>query len=298
MSERPSLHPAPEVRVDRCFLGSSLAVTLWTCGIAHRRPSPEHAQSEFVLAFPHAGSFVLHTEGRSDLIDEGSVALFNAGVPYRTSHPHGCGDRGSTLVVPRKVLADILSDWDPGAPFRDGKLLSVAAVSPPAAYWRQRLLVARLGHADGVDPLEAEETALGIVRDVLAALRLPRRGRAPRAREIAEDARSHLRGAFPEPLRLAELSARLRVSPFQLCRAFRAHTGMPLHRYRTSLRLKAAIERLAGADLAGLAFDLGFASHSHFTSAFRREFGVTPSAARRLLARGGRLAPPRISGPS
>jgi len=291
------------VRIDRCFLGSSLAVTLWSCAIAHRRPSPEHAQKEFVLAFPHAGSFVLHTEGRSDLIDEGSVALFNAGEPYRTSHPHGCGDRGSTLVLPRAVLADILSEWDPEAPFRNGNLLSVAAVSPPAAYWRQRLLVARLGHGDGIDPLEAEETALGIVREVLAALRLPRRGRArrgggSRGREIAEDARSHLRGAFPEPLGLAELSARLRVSPFQLCRAFRAHTGVPLHRYRTSLRLKAAIERLAGADLAGLAFDLGFASHSHFTSAFRREFGMTPSAARRLLARGGRPAPTRISGSS
>ncbi|MFH1680297.1 MAG: helix-turn-helix domain-containing protein [Candidatus Eisenbacteria bacterium] len=30
-----------------------------------------------------------------------------------------------------------------------------------------------------------------------------------------------------------------------------------------------------------LALDVGFASHSHFTDAFRREFGVSPSDLRR-----------------
>jgi AraC family transcriptional regulator len=33
-------------------------------------------------------------------------------------------------------------------------------------------------------------------------------------------------------------------------------------------------------NLSGLAFDLGYASHSHFTSVFRRHFGVTPSQMR------------------
>ena len=57
---------------------------------------------------------------------------------------------------------------------------------------------------------------------------------------------------------------------------------MPLHRYLTRLRLRAALERLAGGanDLTALALDLGFSSHSHFADAFRREFGRTPSAVR------------------
>ncbi|WP_348652834.1 AraC family transcriptional regulator [Polyangium sp. y55x31] len=43
---------------------------------------------------------------------------------------------------------------------------------------------------------------------------------------------------------------------------------------------------LGGArDLTALALDLGFADHSHFTNAFRREFGCSPSAVRRLLER-------------
>jgi len=39
---------------------------------------------------------------------------------------------------------------------------------------------------------------------------------------------------------------------------------------------------LDGAELAPLALDLGFASHSHFTAAFRAAYGVVPSALRRL----------------
>ena len=48
----------------------------------------------------------------------------------------------------------------------------------------------------------------------------------------------------------------------------------------------AALERLAvGADdLTTLALELGFSSHSHFTDAFRREFGRPPSAARKTSA--------------
>jgi AraC-like DNA-binding protein len=34
-------------------------------------------------------------------------------------------------------------------------------------------------------------------------------------------------------------------------------------------------------DITGLALDLGFSSHSHFTDVFRREFGSTPSEIRK-----------------
>jgi AraC family transcriptional regulator len=76
----------------------------------------------------------------------------------------------------------------------------------------------------------------------------------------------------------------VRVSVFHLCRTFRAVTGQTIHAYRTQLRLRAALERVEYAsDLSAVALDLGFSSHSHFTAAFRRAFGVTPSGVRRAL---------------
>jgi AraC-like DNA-binding protein len=86
---------------------------------------------------------------------------------------------------------------------------------------------------------------------------------------------------FGERLTLADLAHTAGCSSFHLARIFRAQMGTTLHAHLTQVRLRAAMERLVPrADLAGLSFELGFSSHSHFTSAFRRAFGATPSAVR------------------
>ena len=57
---------------------------------------------------------------------------------------------------------------------------------------------------------------------------------------------------------------------------------LTLHAWQSRLRLLSGLERVAepGIDLGEVANDLGYASHSHFTTAFRRAFGITPSAFR------------------
>ena len=45
----------------------------------------------------------------------------------------------------------------------------------------------------------------------------------------------------------------------------------------------------SGDDLTAIALDAGFASHSHFTARFRRFYGCTPTALRRV-ATAGRIA--------
>jgi AraC-like DNA-binding protein len=53
------------------------------------------------------------------------------------------------------------------------------------------------------------------------------------------------------------------------------------------LRLRLALERLLdpGTDILTLALELGYSSHSHFTSAFRRCYGCQPSVWRRLAGK-------------
>ena len=69
------------------------------------------------------------------------------------------------------------------------------------------------------------------------------------------------------------------ASAFHVCRVFREQTGHTIHRYLTELRLRTALSRLEDCpdDILGLAVELGFANHSHFTTVFRAAFGVTPS---------------------
>ncbi|MEP7122958.1 MAG: AraC family transcriptional regulator [Byssovorax sp.] len=93
-----------------------------------------------------------------------------------------------------------------------------------------------------------------------------------RAREYLH---AHYREAVPLE-RLAELSG---LSKFHLVRAFRAAVGVPPHAYQQRLRLTRSLHLLReGLAPSAIAYQLGFADQSHYTRAFRVEFGTTPGA--------------------
>lgn len=85
---------------------------------------------------------------------------------------------------------------------------------------------------------------------------------------------------------LGEIAQAVAASPFPLAPRFKRATGVGLHGYRTQLRMAQSLARLGDGegDLTGLALDLGYSSHSHFTAAFEAHFGVAPGRARGLLA--------------
>jgi AraC-like DNA-binding protein len=83
---------------------------------------------------------------------------------------------------------------------------------------------------------------------------------------------------------LARIARDVGATPVYLTQAFAAVEHEPLYRYQRRLRLARALRLLdEPIDLTTLALECGFASHSHFTAAFRGVYGVAPSA---LRARG------------
>jgi AraC family transcriptional regulator len=141
-----------------------------------------------------------------------------------------------------------------------------------------------------VDDLQIEETVAGLLVAVLATAygavgsshRWPTVASQDR---VLNRTRALLALLFREPLGLTEIAKAVGSSTFHLSRLFRRATGVTLHGWRHRLRLHAALEAIArpesGHDLTGIALDLGFSSHSHFTSAFHTAFGKTQSAIRR-----------------
>jgi AraC-like DNA-binding protein len=196
------------------------------------------------------------------------------------------------------VLADAFAAYDPSVldhpeePFR----ASWAPFQSSTALLLHRFRTA-VRNARAMDPalnkLALDESALwlldAVARDAAGfgkrAKRHERHDTHRAHRALAEDTRAVLSEDISAPLPLAVIARRVRSSPFHLARVFRRRAGLPIHKYLARLRLRVALQRLAEgeSDLTRLAFSVGFSSHSHFSDAFRREFGHSPSSIRSEL---------------
>jgi AraC-like DNA-binding protein len=78
---------------------------------------------------------------------------------------------------------------------------------------------------------------------------------------------------------LAEWGRQVGASGRTLARAFAADTGIPFGRWRSQLRLQAAISALAAGEPVGnVSRRVGYESSSAFGAAFRQQTGMTPAA--------------------
>lgn len=97
-----------------------------------------------------------------------------------------------------------------------------------------------------------------------------------------EQAISFIDANLGADLSLASLARLASMSPSTFARLFKASVGATPHSFVLSRRLERAEMLLHGAaSLSEIALLVGFASQSHFTEAFRRLTGRTPSNVRR-----------------
>jgi AraC-like DNA-binding protein len=112
---------------------------------------------------------------------------------------------------------------------------------------------------------------------------------------LVDATREHLAASYAErTLPLARLAADVGASPYHLARVFRAVTGCSIHQYRMQLRLRAALAGLATRQpVTDLAMSCGFASPSHLSQLFRRQFKIPPSQLRSELLNRLTAGPPQ-----
>ena len=96
-----------------------------------------------------------------------------------------------------------------------------------------------------------------------------------RARQVAD----RLAAAPADGRTLAQWGHEVGASDRTLARAFRTGTGLTFGRWRTLVRIRAALAALAaGVPVGVVAQRVGYDSDSAFVQAFRRETGLTPAA--------------------
>jgi AraC-like DNA-binding protein len=252
------------------FASALVQVREVRCGARRGGDGGDERSSEPCVAIPLRGCYALDRCRRTVIADPNTAVFFDAVAPYRVAHPADDGD--VSFVV--GWSADELPAPPP----------THVALDPAAQLRIRRFRRALL---DGrVETLAAEETAIGLLADLL-------RTQVPelnlRRTTAVERTKAFFGERFREKLTLGDAARAAGISAFGLTRAFRAATGMTLHRYLTALRHAAALDALAAGapDLTRLALDTGFAHHSHLTKTFARAFGASPSAVRAELSRPG-----------
>jgi AraC-like DNA-binding protein len=235
--------------------------------------------------FPRTHVRIRHASAPPFLAGPSVVTLYNEGQEYQRGAVSAEGDRCDWIAVRPAILEDAVAAMAPSAPRGSKRLFPTSHVrSDSVVYLRQRCVFERLARAgqQPMDSLDLDETVLSllelVMREACAAARhVPEPTAGQRA--LVAEARLLLVHHAGHRVGLADVASRLHCSVLHLCRTFRRVQGSTVHSYLMRLRLRLALERLAdgGGDLTRIALDAGFCSHSHFTAAFRREFGTTPS---------------------
>ena len=237
---------------------------------------PSGHEDRHQIVVPYHGLFAYHVGSKRLLVDTNGLLLISPGWDFRDEHPvAGLGHGALLFTPPPEVLQEVCNaSGGVSAAFRSPTRTAAAGLGLLANVIRNAGATA--------DPLERDELVICLIRRAL--LCAPSQvggggGVVRRAKEV-------LHSRSGERMTLSEVAAVVGVSPVYLTQEFTRAEGIPLYRYQRRLRLGRALAELPDCDdITGLALDLGFCSHSHFTSAFRASFGLTPSEYRASSSR-------------
>ncbi|MGL4232551.1 MAG: helix-turn-helix transcriptional regulator [Casimicrobium sp.] len=253
----------------RCALVSTQSVLAERVDLleANDEWSGEYASNAFKIIVPLRGHFYARTDDGEALIDNTSVMVSTRDAVYRMRKPV----RQTSVVV--TVRDEALSEQ-----WMQGRSGSTSAMIDSKCASRIHALA-----SPNDDRLAREEYSLVLASSLARATartQASTRSASTRMTCALARARDFLIERFCDDICLSDVANAAFISPYQLSRAFKARHGVAVFAYRERLRIAKALACLSTRrdEIADLAFELGYASHSHFTASFRRAVGVTPSA--------------------
>jgi AraC family transcriptional regulator len=229
--------------------------------------SDEYASNALKLVVPLRGHFYARTDGGDALIDGTSVLVSGRDGVYRMRKPVW---QSSVVITVRDE--SLYERWT------RGRIGSASAMIDSKCTSEIHALAKNVNNR-----LACEERSLSVIASLACSVLhadVHHRNTSVRMVHALDRAREFLLHRFCDDISLTDVANAAYVSPFQLSRTFKTRYGVAVFAYRERLRIARALERLSkrGDGIADLAFELGYASHSHFTAAFKRAVGTTPSA--------------------
>jgi len=216
-----------------------------------------HTHDDHQLAWAASGVLTVLTSAATWVLPPTRALWIPAGLPHETASD-GRATMRSLYIRPE---------------------LSPVAWAEPTPVGASPLLTELIGYLSKTLEPQYRTHAEALLADLLTPMpmttiqvRLPA---CESARQVAQALRAH-----PSDRRtLEEWGQQVATSSRTLARAFVAETGVPFGRWRTLLRLQAALPMLADGDpISRVAARVGYDTPSAFVAAFRRETGQTPGS--------------------
>ena len=286
--------PAPRFHDEVVFESALVRVGAFRCDADHPAFGRSAPIVNHCVWFSRTPVEIQPEHEHSFVANANTATFYNRGESFGRRRVTARGDESDWFAVEESLACRIVDACAPnGGREHAGVFPWSHAAVDSATYFRQRALFEAATSASPADPFSIEEGVIDLVERAMRQASSASRGRrvprvSARHRALAREIELVLSGEFARRLSLTDLAGRVGTSVYHLCRVFRVVTGSTMHQYRRRLRLRAALEAVAGGDatMTEIAVGLGFPSHSHFTNAFRAEFGVLPSVLRRRSARG------------
>jgi AraC family transcriptional regulator len=278
--------------IDRVIFASDLVrVGEFRCHPDHPSFRDSGPTENSCFVFSRTAVEIQTSQGAAFVANPNGVTFHNPGQPYQRRVVDGMGDLCDWFGVNLEVARDAVRAINPSVDDRpECPFPTPNGQSDSSTYLLQRKLFLHIIAGRITDPLTIEESVISllerVIRSSLPHHRAPdRRNESPRQREMVRHAEAILSRSPGERVTLQAIADELGASAFHVCRLFHRVTGTPLHRYRLRYRLRTALEAVteSARAITDIALDAEFSSHSHFTEAFKREFGVAPSGVRNNL---------------
>ena len=246
------------------------------------------ALSSWRIAYQQIGApriqRVVEASSERQLRPAGKISI---SPPNAQSWTWDCNNRLAILFVSQDIIDEIATDA--GLDGRYGELQTPLLVDDDLIRHTILEMLSECSISSKVSSLLIDSAGRHVAAHLLArysrALRQEKAKASGMVQWKLKRALDYIEEHIDRDFGLEELSEVLDMTPHYLCRSFRKSVGMPPHRYLITRRIERAKELLASSDkdVTEIALEVGFSSHSHFTTAFRRSVGYAPRTYRNSL---------------
>lgn len=279
--------------IDLLYTSDVFRITHFKCNCNLCSVSEVEYNKSFCMSLITKGFFEYRTFRRNDEAFSGRVLISKPGFEHTTRHIENQPDITLVCEFKPEFFTELQTVYTKEAGWflqnNDIHAL-VLQCSTEAEYLYHHiytLIVNRKANSLHIDELVFDlldkvltgignKKTLPVVADKLKVIHLP----------TVETAKEYILQHFKENISLQQLAKHCHVSPFHFSRIFKSIQQVSPHQYLTGIRLHHAKQLIATTTLpvTDIAYESGFNSAEHFTTAYRQLFKVSPTTHRKQLA--------------